>query len=256
MIWMFVSLVIVAQSKNLLAFGFYHRLPASCKEIWENSRIRVDGPFYIRADPPAKYANVFCHMTPIPGCGDGGWTLVMKINGSKQTFTFSSKYWNNTIAYDEAAGTTLVDAETKLSSFWSTPFNRLCLGMKDLRKADEGTNWIAVNYKGSSLRDIIGNGTFQATNVNSTQWLKLLNNSKIMDGCQWQGFNSINEKFENGPRARIGIIGAPKHCNQTAESRIGFGTSGNFFGMDDSNTCGNEFKEENSIKAFGYIFVQ
>ena len=25
--------------------------------------------------------SVYCHMTDIPGCGAGGWTLVMKING-------------------------------------------------------------------------------------------------------------------------------------------------------------------------------
>ena len=26
---------------------------------------------------------VYCHMTEIPGCGHGGWTLVMKIDGTK-----------------------------------------------------------------------------------------------------------------------------------------------------------------------------
>ena len=26
---------------------------------------------------------VYCHMTEIPGCGKGGWTLVMKIDGAK-----------------------------------------------------------------------------------------------------------------------------------------------------------------------------
>ena len=26
---------------------------------------------------------VYCHMTEIPGCGEGGWTLVMKIDGTK-----------------------------------------------------------------------------------------------------------------------------------------------------------------------------
>ena len=26
---------------------------------------------------------VYCHMAEIPGCDGGGWTLVMKINGSK-----------------------------------------------------------------------------------------------------------------------------------------------------------------------------
>ena len=41
------------------------------------------------------------------------------------------------------------------------------------------TNWIALNYNGSSLRDVIGNGAFQATNVNATEWKKLLNNSDI-----------------------------------------------------------------------------
>ena len=46
-------------------------------------RIRVDGSFFIRAKSQSGYAHVFCHMTPIPGCGDGGWTLVMKLNGSQ-----------------------------------------------------------------------------------------------------------------------------------------------------------------------------
>ena len=29
---------------------------------------------------------VYCQMTKIPGCGPGGWTLVMKINGDKVIF--------------------------------------------------------------------------------------------------------------------------------------------------------------------------
>lgn len=41
------------------------------------------------------------------------------------------------------------------------------------------TNWIALNYNGFSLRDVIGNGTSQTTNVNATEWKKLLNNSDI-----------------------------------------------------------------------------
>ena len=46
-------------------------------------RNRLDGPYRIRVNSPAKIASVFCYMTPIPGCGDGGWTLVMKIDGHK-----------------------------------------------------------------------------------------------------------------------------------------------------------------------------
>ena len=33
-------------------------------------------------DSHAKY-NVYCHMAEIPGCGKGGWTLVMKVDGKK-----------------------------------------------------------------------------------------------------------------------------------------------------------------------------
>ena len=78
------------------------------------------------------------------------------------------------------------------------------------------------------------------------------------DGCQIQGFNSINKDhdFGNGAKTRIGIIGSPDRCDYTTQSRIGFGSTGGFYSMDDSNSCGNELRYEVSIKAFGYIFVQ
>ena len=78
------------------------------------------------------------------------------------------------------------------------------------------------------------------------------------DGCQIQGFNSIYKDFDfgTGAKTRIGIIGTPLRCNQAMQSRIGFGSAGRFFRMDDSNSCGNELRNDVSIKAFGYIFVQ
>ena len=73
-----------------------------------------------------------------------------------------------------------------------------------------------------------------------------------------QGFNSINKDYDygDGAKTRIGIIGSPVKCDQSMESRIGFGSAGKFFNMDDSNSCGNKFKYSVSIKAFGYIFIQ
>ena len=41
------------------------------------------------------------------------------------------------------------------------------------------TNWITLSYVGSSLRDVIGNGTSKATHLKATEWTKLLNNSQI-----------------------------------------------------------------------------
>lgn len=34
--------------------------------------------------------SVYCHVTSLGPCGDGGWTLVMKINGSKVHKIYSS----------------------------------------------------------------------------------------------------------------------------------------------------------------------
>lgn len=81
----------------------------------------------------------------------------------------------------------MADTETKLSSFWSTPFTRLCLGMKYQNEK----NWIALDYVGSSLRDVIGNSTFKETNLTVTEWKKLLNNSEIQVKTKSQMLNTL-----------------------------------------------------------------
>ena len=40
------------------------------------------GAYYLKTKEP-KAALTYCHMEEISGCGGGGWTLVMKINGAK-----------------------------------------------------------------------------------------------------------------------------------------------------------------------------
>ncbi|CAH3175881.1 unnamed protein product [Porites lobata] len=226
-------------------------LPISCKEIWKKTNIRVDGTFYIRTGLPSRYEEVFCHMTPINGCGDGGWTLVMKIDGKKKTFTFDSRYWTDNVTYNVAGGTSLEKVETKLSTYWSTPFTRLCLGMS---YENEEAKWISLSYSGSSLWHVISNGTYIPTNLTAGEWKKLLDNSTIRENCTQQGFNSGNEDA----RARIGIVGDDSPCvpKNSFKSRIGFGASGSWYGMNNDNSCGNECERKVSKEAFGYIFVQ
>jgi len=64
------------------------------------------------------------------------------------------------------------------------------------------------------------------------------------------------QEFDKSPRARIGIIATPGDCQVIGQSRIGFGTTGEYLGMDPLNSCGNEQKSNSSMRAFGYIFVQ
>lgn len=46
-----------------------------------------------------EQVSIFCHLTDIPGCGGGGWTLVMKTDGSKVHLT--SKMTRREIVRDE-----------------------------------------------------------------------------------------------------------------------------------------------------------
>ena len=40
------------------------------------------GAYYIKTEE-GGVAHTYCHMEEIAGCGRGGWTLVMKIDGEK-----------------------------------------------------------------------------------------------------------------------------------------------------------------------------
>ena len=40
------------------------------------------GAYYVKTEE-GGIAHNYCHMEDIAGCGGGGWTLVMKIDGKK-----------------------------------------------------------------------------------------------------------------------------------------------------------------------------
>ena len=71
----------------------------------------------------------------------------------QKTFKYHSKHWTSDLEYNEKAGTNMKEEETKLSSYWSTPFTRLCLGMRDA--AEQDTNWISLEHAATSLSDVI-----------------------------------------------------------------------------------------------------
>ena len=47
------------------------------------ARSLSNGVYQLRNYDFLEEYKVYCHMTEIPGCGSGGWTLVMKIDGTK-----------------------------------------------------------------------------------------------------------------------------------------------------------------------------
>lgn len=221
---------------------------SSCEVIFKErtSNARPSPPsraYYISANP-GKPVLVYCKMDRDDYCGDGGWTLAMKIDGSKTTFSYNSNLWSDLNSYNESAGKDLNNTETRLDVFRYTAItNGFCVGMK----VGANTQWLRIPPPQSSFESALAvfiDGTLQTSSVGVQDWKSLINGSFMGDSCFKSGFNVDN--LGHGAKVRIGIV---SKCPDGVVSRIGFG-------MDTNNTCGNEVEGTKSIKAFCYIFVK
>ena len=145
--------------------------------------------------------------------------------------------------------------ETKLKTYWDTPFSKICLGMRI--HGEENINFLVINQVADSLYSLIADGHYYATSLSRDTWKTLIGSqASLQIRCNMEGFN-VRCSSDFNSRARIGFVANNENDCRTCDSRIGFGTGGL---PDDSNTCGNaaEIGADNGntyIKAMGYIFV-
>ncbi|KAL9982282.1 hypothetical protein ACROYT_G004308 [Oculina patagonica] len=231
----------------------------SCADVLFNTPESTSGPYYLRTEE-GEVAHTYCHMEDIAGCGGGGWTLVMKIDGKKTTFSYHANFWSNKIAYSQTSGKTGLDLEeTKMPSYWCSPFTKMCLGM---RVGDE-TKWVLVNQQAVSLHSLLASITYQETNIGREKWRSLLYGSSLQLKCKMEGFNVVSPTGTNDPAiTRIGIISDNNNDCSSCNSRIGFGSAGSRGEQNNYNSCGNEASAYNPdngaqhIEANCYILVQ
>jgi len=255
----FGSLILVSSLEQVSSFRLGDVVPSvgatSCKEIHDEYRTTENKAYTLQFG--GQNVSVYCSMdgTDLGDCGCGGWTLVMKIDGSKRTFHYDSSYWTDKKAYGIPEGETGLDQkETKLPTYWNTPFTRICLGMKT---GDE-TRFILLGQKASSLYSLIQDGKYRPTSLGRDTWKNLIGPEASLQGnCNREGFN-VKPDDSVHSKARVGYIANQENDCNSPDSRIGFGTGGKH---DDSNTCGNEatYDPDNGvkhIKAMGYILVQ
>ncbi|XP_067031530.1 uncharacterized skeletal organic matrix protein 5-like [Acropora muricata] len=221
----------------------------SCQEIYQANREYKSGVYKLKLG--SQEIPVYCEMG-IDECGSGGWTPVMKIDGRKSNLGYNSRYWSNKESFNPQGGTTGFDeSETKLPSYWSTPFSKICLGMK----VGDGTpKFILMNKTADSLYSLIADGKYRPTRLGSDTWKKLIETSSLQPHCNREGFNSICITA----KARIGIHANQENDCKSCDSRIAFGATGH---PDGSNKCGNVasyngVRGRRRIKAMGYILVQ
>ncbi|XP_074612356.1 putative skeletal organic matrix protein 5 [Acropora palmata] len=224
---------------------------SSCNEIFQKQRTAKSQVYTLMLG--SRNIPVYCHMGDF-GCGSGGWTPVMKTDGTKKTFHYSSRFWSDRNVSNLAGGTTGFDnQETKLPSYWETRFSKICLGMSN----GNTTRFLVIRRNASSLYALIADGTYRALSLGRNKWKSLIGpQASLQRNCNKQGFNLLSQSSLS--KARIGIIANQENNCSTCDSRIGFGTGGL---PDDSNTCGNEATHSpdngiKHIKAMGYILVQ
>nr|XP_058960272.1 uncharacterized protein LOC131787202 [Pocillopora verrucosa] len=228
------------------------RSASTCKEIFDRNVSQRSQVYPLMFG--SQTIPVFCHMRNF-GCGDGGWTLAMKIAGTQRTFHYDSEFWSNRNAYNFAGGKTGFDSqETKLPTYWNTSFSKICLGTK----IDHQLKFIVIHRHANSLFSLIADGKYRATSLGRNTWKSLVGpQASLQLNCNKEGFNAVGDSPSHS-KARIGITANEQNDCGSCDSRIGFGTGGQ---PDDSNTCGNEatWSPDNGIKhikAMGYILVQ
>ncbi|XP_015750125.1 PREDICTED: fibulin-1-like isoform X2 [Acropora digitifera] len=224
---------------------------SSCNEIFQNQTRTKSQVYTLMLG--SRNISVYCFMGDF-GCGSGGWTLVMKTDGTKSTFNYSSPFWSDRLGYNLPGGMTGFDGqETKLPSYWETQFSKLCLGMRN----GPTTRFVVIRQSANSLYALIADGTHRAVSLGRNKWKSLIGpQASLQTNCNKEGFNVV--VASSSSKARIGIIANNENDCLTCDSRIGYGTGGY---PDDSNTCGNEAtilpdNGDKHIKAMGYILVQ
>ena len=172
----------------------------------------------------------------------------------QNTFRFDSQLWSNTREFNLPGGKTgLNSQETKLPTYWNTPFSKVCLGMK----IGQQIKFIVINTGATSLYSLIADGKYRPTSLRRNAWKKLIGSrASLQVNCNKQGFNAVCT-VSRYSRARIGLVANNENDCRTCNSRIGFGTAGN----SDTITCGNVAtssadKGDKFIKTMGGIFVK
>lgn len=207
---------------------------------------------------PAEHAFKL-EVTLITYGTNGHWMLNVWTFSLQTTFSYNASLWRNKNVYLEEFGISgLDDHETKMPSYWSTPFTKLCLGMRVAGTA----NWISINYSAPSLYSLLANNIYHPTNISRSKWKSLIQDSSLQLNCNLQGFNV---ECSNGRRmaaaTKIGIVSNDQPACDTCDSRIGFGSAGARGGQNNDNSCRNEAgrdadNDKKHTKAFCYILLQ
>jgi Fibrinogen beta and gamma chains, C-terminal globular domain len=187
---------------------------------------------------------VYCEMV----ADGGGWTLVLKVDGTQTTFLNHSPWWENNANYRPEYPDLDVN-EAKLASYGSVAFANVRVGMLQSGIA----RWLVVPEGAASFRELMQGG-YRATTLGRAAWKSLPASGSLQTFCGREGFNVTTPAFA---AVRIGIIGNEYDNCTSCDSWIGFG--GELMGL--GYACGNvaRWQADNGDRdhpLFGYVMVR
>ncbi len=238
----------------------------SCKALHAAQPTLTSDVYTIDVDDvgPQPGFKTYCEM----GADGGGWTLAMKIDGTKTTFDYENLIWVSEDTYNESA-TALDDTEAKLASFSTLAALTLRVGMK----RNGVTQWLVIPVNVSpakTLQALFGGESYVATSVGKPAWLGLVSGSGLQAFCNKEGFN-VRSSVLASTKVRLGILSNENGVNDCAscDSFVGFGTGNPRSDNNQSNTTflagtGNGWGGDNNnggtlqldLPAMGYIMVR
>ena len=228
----------------------------TCKAIKTADPMAANGIYNIDPDGngPVPAFDVYCDMT-IDG---GGWTLVLKADGSKATFLYSAALWTNNALLN--AGMTALDRnEAKFSSWNTVPFTDVLVGLEspilNMGALNLKTQKVATGARASMFALMSPNAyVAPMVAVGRAAWKALITNSSLQANCNQEGFNvlgrsrigivSNQENDCNSPDSYIGVGNIGAGCNGVAETRVG-----------NMASCTPD-NGDKSLSAFGVVFVR
>lgn len=192
---------------------------------------------------------------------DAGWTLALKLDGTKKTFAYDAALWTNDATLNPTA-TALDTTEAKLASFHTMPVKAIRAGMLEAG----AIRYLTITVASASLRALFS-GMTTATTAGRSQWEKLLGDPRMQQYCNAEGINrEFPETFS--ARARLGVFGNNENNCGSPDSYIAFGAGftvphacvgpdpGIVVGNYNPLSCGGSAGNERATAVFGYLFLR
>jgi cysteine-rich repeat protein len=236
--------------------------PANCAQI--DMAGQPSGTYDIDPDGmgPGQPFAVWCEQVQF----DGGWTLVLKADGSKTSFAYTDAKWGEAAAW--MPDPDLSRDETKLLSYSTVAVKEVLVGMEApvQNMGNLTLTYIRLDIPdAASLHAAIEPDMFQATTNPEAEWRALVPMASLQSSCKRQGLNprSDNAMPQNFARVRIGIIANEGGTCDSHNSWIGVGggTLGPNCNVQSTATTGNRAgcqadMGDKDTKGFAVVYVR